>query len=133
METQTTQQLFWLQTYLTLLSSLGSESQDRWDICGYFSDSKLVSTSGCCRIDPTCEPELYFLFFFFKGELDPTSATCDENMKKRYKLFKGGQEVNFYAPLLTSGLSQQSKVLPALTKGQSCVRACWCVRPIREG
>ena len=71
-----------------------------------------------------------FCFFFLKGELDPTSATCDENMKKRYELFKGGQEVNFYAPLLTSGLSQQSKVLPALTKGQSCVRVCVraCVR-----
>ena len=48
--------------------------------------------------------------------MDPTAAACDPNMKKRYELFKGGQEVNFYAPLLTSGLSQQSKVLPALTK-----------------
>ena len=47
--------------------------------------------------------------------MDPTAAEADEYMKHRYELFKGGQGVNFYAPLLTSGLSQQNKVLPFLT------------------
>ena len=53
---QSNHNLFWLQCYLTLLSSLGSECAERWQLAGYFGDTKL-------------------------NELDPTSADADVHFK----------------------------------------------------
>ena len=41
-EIQSNHQLFWLQCYLTLLSSIGKESADRWKLAGYYGDTRLV-------------------------------------------------------------------------------------------
>ena len=76
--------------YLLLLLGMSSDSLNKWQAAGYYNEVSL-------------------------GQVDPSPASDgDALIKARYDRFSGGKSVVLRGPLLSAGICQCARVLPAL-------------------
>ena len=69
---------------------MSSDSLNKWKASGYYGDANL-------------------------GQTDPSPSTnADPEIKERYDRFKGGKSVKLRGPLLSAGVTQCARLLPAL-------------------